>query len=264
MFDTPPALQRAKGRAHVAFDLDAGQTRIADLYQEGCAKASLPKVHRAEPEVVFLNTSGGITGGDLVSFSADLGDGFAAVATTQTAERAYATRGSFGQLDVSFTLGSGAALAWLPQETILFDNSALSRTTRVDMASDASLVLVDLITFGRDAMGETVRSIQMSDCRSVYKNGTLLWQDPLWLPSADALSRPEGFDCGRALASVFCTGPNLNRQAQIAQASGLAWSHWDDKLVIRHVTDDTYSLKKALVPLLRDLTGQDLPRVWQV
>ena len=36
----------------------------------------------AVPEIVFLNTSGGLTGGDRLSYRVDLGDGCRAVATT--------------------------------------------------------------------------------------------------------------------------------------------------------------------------------------
>jgi len=120
-------LQRASGRAHVGLCAREALTFLTDLHQSGSAKAFLPKVHGPVPEVVFLNTSGGLTGGDRLMFSLALGDGAQAVATTQTAERAYASSGGRAVMDVVLSLGAGARLDWLPQETILFDRSTLAR-----------------------------------------------------------------------------------------------------------------------------------------
>ena len=81
----------------------------------------------AVPEVVFLNTSGGLTGGDRLSYGVALGDGCRAVATTQTAERAYLSNQGAARVEVSMTVGAGGWIDWLPQETILFERSALHR-----------------------------------------------------------------------------------------------------------------------------------------
>jgi urease accessory protein len=48
----------------------------------------MPRMHGRAPEVVFLNTAGGLTGGDRLDYAVDLAGGHV-VATTQTAERAY-------------------------------------------------------------------------------------------------------------------------------------------------------------------------------
>ena len=68
-------MQRSHGKAMVSFDLRAGRAGLRDLAQSGSAKAMLPRVWGAVPEVVFLNTSGGLTGGDTLSFDMALGAG---------------------------------------------------------------------------------------------------------------------------------------------------------------------------------------------
>ena len=85
-------MQRRRGEAAVRLRLDGQAVRLVDLRQQGSAKAILPRVGRV-PEVVFLNTSGGLTGGDRLSYAVALGDGVTATATTQTAERAYRSGG---------------------------------------------------------------------------------------------------------------------------------------------------------------------------
>ena len=42
-------LQRARGRAEVAVSLRDGRVRLDRLFQEGCAKAILPRTHGAGP-----------------------------------------------------------------------------------------------------------------------------------------------------------------------------------------------------------------------
>ena len=149
MFDEIP-LQRSDGTAHIA--LQGG--RIAALRQSGSAKVMLPRTHSAAPEIVFLNTSGGLTAGDRLDYGVQLGAGMRAGATTQTAERAYRAEGGRARARVTLELGPGASLTWLPQETILFDGSALSRQTCVSLAADAWYLGVETVILGRAAMGE--------------------------------------------------------------------------------------------------------------
>ena len=126
MFDAtqPVQMQRSHGEAAVAY---AG-ARLTGLRQKGSAKALLPRV-RGVPEVVFLNTSGGLTSGDTLSYALDLAEGARAVATTQAAERAYRADHGPARVSVTHRVGAGGWLDWLPQETILFDRSDLDRRT---------------------------------------------------------------------------------------------------------------------------------------
>jgi urease accessory protein len=45
------------------------------LAQAGSAKAMMPRMHGRAPEVVFLNTAGGLTGGDRLDYAVDLAGG---------------------------------------------------------------------------------------------------------------------------------------------------------------------------------------------
>ena len=89
-----PALQRSHGTARLGIVARHGRPALADLYQAGSAKVFLPRGGGAPDEAVFLNTSGGLTGGDRISFALTLAPGLRLTATTQTAERAYASPGA--------------------------------------------------------------------------------------------------------------------------------------------------------------------------
>ncbi len=83
-------------------------------------------------------------------------------------------------------VGPGGALAWLPQETILFDQVRLRRTIDVDLAPDADLLLAEAVVFGRSAMGETVLRGHLFDRWRVRVGGALVFAETLRLDGAIA------------------------------------------------------------------------------
>jgi len=264
-----PPLQRSRGRALVSLTRQGGATRLRDLHQSGCAKAMLPRCHTPDPEVVFLNTAGGVTGGDRLSYGLVLGDGARAVAATQTAERAYRSAGGAGHIAVNLSLGKGARLDWLPQETILFQHSDTRRHTRVDMAGDATLLWSEMLVLGRAAMGEEITRFALHDRREVWRDGRLDLLEPLELSPA-LLGARAGLDGARALATLVLMAPGAeDARATLADITeegvSIALSAWDGKLVLRALARDARPLKTALARVLSTLrAGAPLPRVWQV
>ena len=63
---------------------------------------------------------------------------------------------------VAARAGASAHLAWLPQETILFDQARLSRRIDIDLHEDASLLLAEIVVFGRTAMDERMNQRRLS------------------------------------------------------------------------------------------------------
>lgn len=276
MLDHPSfaPMQRAQGRAAVALVPGAGRPRIGGLAQSGSAKVFLPAVHSAVPEVVFLNTAGGLTGGDRFTCRVDLGAGLRAVATTQTAERGYASAGGQAEVAVTLSLGAGAELHWLPQETILFQGASLARRTRADLAPGARLVLAEMVVLGRAAMGETLESAAFSDRREVWSSGRPVWVDPLVLGAGALAPRPALLAGVRAFATLALIGPGAEDAAGALRAAlpdtvtGAvlgAVSGWDGKCLARLTAPDALPLKRAVATLLSILRqGAPLPRVWQI
>jgi urease accessory protein len=285
MFDetTPPdTMQRARGRAAVALSVSAGRTRLQGLRQEGCAKAFLPRVSGV-PEVVFLNTAGGLTGGDRLDYALRLAPGGAATATTQTAERAYAAPDGAAPADLGVTIevGAGATLDWLPQETILFDRAALRRTTEIALAGDASLLTCEALVLGRAAMGEEVARLDLSDLRRISRDGRPVMVEPVRIGEAVLAGRaaPAGLAGARALATVALVAPGAEdaagplRDLPWPEGVRAAVSGWDGRCLLRLMAGDGWPLRLALAAALRHLRGQGgrrgrsdgaLPRVWQI
>ncbi|WP_370676463.1 urease accessory protein UreD [Pleomorphomonas sp. PLEO] len=275
-----PRLERADGVARVAFALRqiAGreETRLADLFQDGSAKVRLPKVYDGSgPAAVFLNSAGGVTGGDHLTFEARLGAGTTATVTTQAAERIYRRSEGVGRIENRLVVEAGANARWLPQETIIFDGAGLRRRFDVDLMGDARLIAVESIVLGRTAMGEEVNSVDLSDHWRVRRDGRLVYADALRL-SGDSQVILSGGATGRgarAFASVLVAAPEaasqLDRVRELIAAlarDGLeaGASVFDGLLSIRCLALDGRHLRAIVEPLIETLTGWPLPRAWSI
>src|SRR5205085_1142159 len=77
------------------------------------------------------------------------------------------------------SVAPGAELAWLPQETILFDRARLRRTIDVALAGDARLLLLEAVVFGRSGMGETVAEGLFADRWRIRRDGALIYAESI-------------------------------------------------------------------------------------
>ena len=263
-----PALPRAEGAARVAVAGEGTGARLARLHQRGSAKCLLPRGSDG-PETVFLNTAGGITGGDRFEYEAEAGPGAWLTCTTQAAERVYRARpGSVGRLSARLRLGAGARLDWLPQETILFDGGALERSLDVEMAEDAALLVFEGVVLGRQAMGETVRAGHFIDRWRIRRGGRLVFADTLRLsgPIAGIAARPGLWGANRAAASLLWVAPDAEERLPAVRAAlpveGGA-SAWDGLLAVRLLAADGFALRRAALRLVAAFRAAP-PRVWSL
>jgi urease accessory protein len=267
----PPALERARGHARLSFYKVGGETRLVEFYQSGSAKIRLPRVTAGVPkEAVFLNTAGGVTGGDRLVYEVAAGAGTRLVVTTQAAERIYRRSLGTAEIETGITVDDGAELAWLPQETILFDNSALSRRLSADVGEGATLLAVEAIVLGRAAMGETARNVIVNDAWRVRRGGKLIFADGLRL-SGDAAAIMAGKATGdgaAALATLLLVAPDAEARIEAArealgegQGEGGA-SAWNGMLVARLSAPTGQVLRSDLQKLIERLRGAAMPRVW--
>ncbi len=264
-------MQRAHGQASVSFRSRDGQTCLDRLFQEGCAKLRFPRpLGTDDPQAIIINTAGGLTGGDRFGAEVTLAAGAAAAVTTQACERIYRSTGADAAVTNRLRLAAGARLAWLPQETILFDGGRLSRSLDVDLADDAELVAVEAVLFGRQAMGETLHSGHLHDRWRIRRDGRLLFADDLRVGgniAARLAPQPAMAGC-RAMATVLFAGAAperfLDQARSIIGPNGGA-SAWNGKFLARLVEETGLALRRRLEPLLTLLLGgRPLPKVWQL
>ena len=276
----PPVMQRARGSGRVTVKKLSGRTRLDGLFQEGAAKIRIPRNPGPGLEAVLINTSGGLTGGDAMSWSCAAGEGTALTLTTQACEKTYKAAGdSIARVSVSLKAEPGSRLCWLPQETILFDRARLSRRLEADLAADSDLLLVEPVIFGRQAMGEAVTAGLFRDRWRIRVDGRLVHAEDFAIgPDIGAqLSAPAVLGGRRAFATLLLVAPDAGDKLAAArrivgEAGGVsAWTVGTaspenastGKLLARIVAKDGYDLRKTLIPLIGLLNpGAGLPKIW--
>jgi len=282
--------QRAKGEAHLSAKRSVGQSRIDRLRQQGCCKIRLParSTSNAPLEAVMINSSGGLTGGDRLAWRFETSEETALTVTTQACERAYRSNAGAGKVAVDLTLGAHSSLNWLPQETILFDGSALERTVSVNMAASARLLLVEPLVLGREAMGEHLSRCHFRDRWSICCENRLIHAEALALSKDPSKDPSQGHLIGSidpllgeqtlaghlAMATVLLVSQDadrhiaalrssLNGSEQCGDLQNGAASAWNGKLLARLVAQDAYSLRRTLIPILELLNdGANMPKAW--
>jgi urease accessory protein len=268
----PVPLQRAVGELRVGVKRYEDRTVLDDLRQAGCLKARFPRpVVPDWMDVVTLNTGGGVAAGDRLDVAVSAAADTRVTVTAQAAERFYRAleRDAPSRVRTVLSVGAGAALEWLPQETILFDRCALDRRLEIDMAADARFLGVETLVFGRAAMGETVRQAMLRDLIRVRRGGELLLHDAIRLDgSVDALLSRAAIGRGaRAVASVVYVAPDAElRLEPVRQALGPAEagaSAWNGMLIARILGPDSASVRRTVIAALEVLReSRPLPRVW--
>ncbi|MFD0916049.1 urease accessory protein UreD [Pseudahrensia aquimaris] len=279
MFDAPilpaspaaqPAtrMQRSFGRGFLQVKSKGGRSRIADLYQQGCAKIRLPRQHGAGLEAVMINSSGGLTGGDRMAWQFTLDDDSELTVTSQACERIYKASADIARSDIALKLGENARLNWLPQETILFDRSSFNRSLSVDMAANATLLLGEAVLFGRQRMGESVKHAFFHDRWRIRRDGNLIHAEDMGIEgdAASAFAASTGTNSHPAIATLLLVSPQaemlLEPVRQIIGDNGGA-SFWQGKLAVRLTAASGHALRAPLIAALRLLNdGATLPKVW--
>ncbi len=263
------AANRARGRIALSVARSAGRTRCGNLHEEGSLRIRFPNADPQECEAVVVNTAGGIAGGDSHSFDIALEPATRLVISGAAAEKVYRTHGPDANVSARLTIGEGAALRWLPQETILFDAAGLVRSIEIELAADASLVLAEAVVFGRSAMGETVRNGRLVDRWRLRRQGQLVFADTFRLdgPIADMLAKPATGGGASAVASLLVAPGDETlcaslRALQADMSGEMGVSAWNGILLARFCARDGAALRRDLVTALSVLGRGSLPRLW--
>jgi urease accessory protein len=264
-----PSFVRASSTLRAGFVRHAGRTALAGLYEAGAVRLRFPRAG-LECQGVLINTAGGMTGGDSMRLSFDVQRKAAVTLATQSAEKVYRAENAPASVDLAFALADRASLAWLPQETILFDNARLVRSLHVTVAASARLTLLEIVVFGRVARGEQLNCGLFRDRWRVWREGQLVLAEEVRLDGriSDLLARRATGGGARALAVLAHVSPKaeerlaaVRRTLEHAQSECGA-SAWNGLLVARFAGADPAGLRADAVRVVRNLLRAPLPRVW--
>ncbi|NOJ41709.1 urease accessory protein UreD [Bradyrhizobium australiense] len=263
------AANRARGAVRFGVHLQDGVTRRGDLHESGSLRVRFPSPEAEGLSGVFVNTAGGIAGGDRFDIDIGAGEGARLTLTTAAAEKVYRAAGPAAQLNIALKAEAGAHLAWLPQETILFDRARIVRRIDIDLAEDAALLLCEIVVFGRAAMGETMRHGEFVDRWRLRRGGKLVFAETVRLDGdiGAKLARPAVARGGVAIGTALIVPGDKAVVERIREAtetfSGeVGISCWNGFAMARFCAQDAARLRADMMTVLSRASGVALPRLW--
>jgi urease accessory protein len=263
------AANRARGA--VAFDVHVrdGTTRRGRLHESGSLRVRFPSPEGEGLSAVFVNTAGGVAGGDRFEIDIVASAKARLTMTTAAAEKVYRAEGRPAELAISLKVAPSARLAWLPQETILFDGAKVSRRIDIDVAEGGSLLLCEIVVFGRAAMGERLRHGSFVDRWRLRFGGKLAFAETVRLVGDldEQLARPAVARGAAAVATALMAPGDQAlverlRQAADGFGSEVGISAWNGFAMARFCAQDAARLRADVVALLSRAGGAALPRLW--
>jgi urease accessory protein len=262
------AANRAIGSVKFDVALVDGVTRRRKLHESGSLRVRFPSPEAQGLSAVFVNTAGGIAGGDRFEIDIAAGEGSCLTVTTAAAEKIYRSHGPAARVDIALKAAAGAHLAWLPQETILFDQAVVSRTIDIDLAETASLLLCEIVVFGRAAMGETMRSGKFTDRWRLRRGGRLAFAETARLDGdiGARLRRRAVANGGVAIGTALIVPGDEATVARIRDACGsfrgeVGISAWNGFAMGRFCAQNAAMLRADMIAVLGQ-AGPALPRLW--
>ncbi|OQW59851.1 MAG: urease accessory protein ureD [Proteobacteria bacterium SG_bin9] len=264
------AANRAAGG--VTFDVAAdaaGVTRLRDIHEHGSLRLRFPNPDGKGLSGVLINTAGGVAGGDVFGVDVTAGVGASVTVTTAAAEKIYRSHGPDARINVTLNAGDGACLAWVPQETILFNHARAARSFEIDLAETATLLLCEIVVFGRTAMDETMTDGRLVDRWRMRRGGKLVFAETVRLDGniAAQLSKSAIAKGGVAIGTVLIAPGDEALAARIRELEPsfgceVGVSVWNGFAMVRFCAQDAARLRADMIAVLAQANVVPLPRIW--
>jgi urease accessory protein len=234
------------------------------LYPEG-----VQTVH-----AILVHPPGGIRAGDRLEIETTVGPAAHAFLTSPGAAKWYRCNDGDGDAvqSVRLAAGDGAALEWMPQETIYFNGARAVQRHVVQLGAGARYIGCDVMCFGRQASGERFDRGRLRLHSEIWRGSELLWYEQARIQAgSEALDGPFGLDGATVCATLTAVGPALPAPllAQVrALDPALGASQLKSVFIARLLCSDSEHARRVMTrawQLLRPhLIGRPalMPRIW--
>jgi urease accessory protein len=281
--DDPPRnrsyrnMQRAEGSGRMVLSGSEKGTRITDVFERSPVRIMFPRdIHGAMHEAVLVNTAGGVAGGDRLEIAVTALANASIAVTSQTAEKVYRALNEPARITTKLQALEVAKLAWLPQETIVFNWARLSRQTEIEISSGAELLALEWLVLGRAAHGEEMSGGHITDSWRLKKDDRLIWADSFRITDDifAHLHRKALLANCKAVATLIYFGPRLEakleflRELTLSLQCRCAATLVSGLIIVRFAATVSYDLKLALHHFLQH-AGRELgagpfrvPKMW--
>jgi urease accessory protein len=269
-------LQRAAGSGRMVLGGSEKGTQILDVFERSPIRIMFPRdIHGAVEEAVLVDTAGGIAGGDRLEVAVTALANASMTVTSQAAEKVYRALNEPARITTKLKAFEVAKLAWLPQETIVFNWARFSRETEIELSSGAELLALEWLVLGRAAHGEEIVGGQIKDSWRAKKDGRLIWADCFRITDEmfTHLRRKALLANCKALATLVYFGPNLDSRLQLFRDIArlldcrFAATSVSGLIIVRLAANASADLRRDLRGFLerlsRELAGPfRVPKMW--
>ncbi|UOA10089.1 urease accessory protein UreD [Methylobacter sp. S3L5C] len=184
----------------------------------------------------LLHPPGGVVAGDSLTITINAAANSAALVTTPAAGKFYRSTGELARQSVTLTVAAGAALEWLPQETIIYEGARVASELRVNLESGARFIGWEVLVLGRPAANEGFTVGQACMSWQIFRADELFYRERLKLDAQAFLAR-WGLNGHSACGTMFACPASVVQleavQQLIGETAGRGVTLIDDLLICR-------------------------------
>ncbi|MDZ5634769.1 urease accessory protein UreD [Janthinobacterium sp. GMG1] len=267
-------------QAHLrlGFALHDGVSRLVERTHSGPLRVQKPLYPEGDAvcHAIIIHPPGGVVGGDQLAVDATVGEGARALLTSPGAAKWYRANDHVSGQRIVLRAGSGAAIEWLPQESIFFDQACVRLRHEVELAPDASYIGCDIVCLGRSASGEIFNTGSIDQQVQIRRGGKLLWWEQGVLAAGGALmASPLGLGGHTVCATLIAVGVPVSpavlaavREIAVPAGAVFGATHMKSLVAVRLLCGDSEAARRVMLAawqLLRPaMLGRDavVPRIW--
>lgn len=213
---------------------------------------------------IVIHPPGGVVGGDELRIDARAGTGAQALISTPGAAKWYRSNGHRSVQRIELHIEADAALEWLPQETILFDDADVLLDSTVNLYGNARYLGCEILCFGRTASGERFTRGRIRQHLRILRDGHPLWLEQGTLaggsrPMATPLGLAGHTVCANLIAVGLPLAPALMSRLRDAcmQAAGARGQCGATQMkaatVVRYLGDSSEIARAVMLAAWREL-----------
>lgn len=283
MRDEPTAHTRSPAgwlaRLELDIAFDGGASIVGRNRHQGPLRVQKPLYPEGAQTVhaIVVHPPGGIRAGDRLEIALKVGPEAHAFLTSPGATKWYRSddagdcNGAACQ-SVQLAAGEGAALEWMPQETIYFNGAHAVQHHIVHLGAGARYIGCEVMCFGRQASGERFEHGRLRLHSEIWCASQLLWYEQARIEAgSEGFNGPFGLDGATVCATLTAVGSPVPAalQAQVrALDPALGASQLKSVFIARLLCGDSEHARAVMTrvwQLLRPhLIGRPaiLPRIW--
>ncbi len=142
-----------------------------------------PRNHGDGAWIYLAGLGGGLVSGDRYAVDVDAGRGVTALISTQASTKVYRSSEGCSQT-LRCSVADEGCLAVLPDPVVCFEGARYTQRIEIDLAPDASAILLDGFTCGRSARGERWKFDRYESRSTLTRGGRVLFADAVRLDPA--------------------------------------------------------------------------------